>query len=99
VKALACPKLRGMSVSTAIRLGARLRKLRLRHGWSQEKLAEKAGTYGPVVSRIEDGIHDIRLDTLNMLLKPMVYCLRDVLVVLDSDPKWIIDRKGGHRDD
>ncbi|HBK05673.1 MAG TPA: XRE family transcriptional regulator [Acetobacteraceae bacterium] len=44
--------------------GAALREARIRKGWSQRDLSQRAGLPQPHVSRIESGAVDLRLSTL-----------------------------------
>lgn len=44
-------------------LGARIRKLRLERGWTQEVLAERAGLHPKYPGPVERGTRDIRLST------------------------------------
>jgi transcriptional regulator with XRE-family HTH domain len=46
---------------------ARVRELRRRKGWSQEKLAEESGLSKDAVSRIERGDREPRLDTIEQI--------------------------------
>lgn len=39
----------------ARRVGIEVRALRARHGWSQERLAERAGTHANCIGRVERG--------------------------------------------
>jgi transcriptional regulator with XRE-family HTH domain len=50
-------------------LGARVRKLRLAKGWSQERLAEEAGLHRTFVGGIERGERNITLATLGRLAR------------------------------
>lgn len=49
----------------AAELGARVRELRLEHGWSQEKLAERCGLHWTYVGSVERGERNLSL--LNIL--------------------------------
>lgn len=40
-------------------------------GWTQQELAEKAGTHQSNISRIESGELDVRLSTINVLAEAM----------------------------
>lgn len=49
----------------------RVRELRQRKRWSQEKLAEEAGVSKDAVSRIERGDREPRIDTLEMIAEAL----------------------------
>ena len=46
--------------------GEQARKLRVRRGWSQDRLAERAGVSAPVIARLEQG--NARIATLTAVL-------------------------------
>ena len=48
-------------------LARNLRSLRLEHGWSQERMAEKCGLHRTYVGAIERGERNVTLDTLQQL--------------------------------
>ena len=52
-------------------LRKRILELRLEKGYSQEKLAKKAGTKQAVISRIENGESEPRLETINKIAKAL----------------------------
>ena len=54
-----------------IRLGARIREIRKRHGLSQEALAAKAGLSVSYISMLERGQRTPPLDTLESLAKAL----------------------------
>lgn len=54
-----------------IQIGNNLRAERSRLGLSQEELAERAGLQRQHISKIENGIIDIRVSTLIPLLKAL----------------------------
>jgi transcriptional regulator with XRE-family HTH domain len=47
----------------AIAVGAELRAMRVRAGLSQSELAQRIGSYRPIVGRIERGLHPATLET------------------------------------
>ena len=51
------------------RLGKRIKQLRLRNGYSQEKLAELVNISSTYVSRVENGTKGISLDTFIQITK------------------------------
>jgi transcriptional regulator with XRE-family HTH domain len=48
-------------------LARNLRLLRLEHGWSQERMAEKCGLHRTYVGAIERGERNVTLDTVQQL--------------------------------
>lgn len=75
------------------RIGARLRRLREKQGLSQGQVAARAGTYRELVGAIERGERGVpQIATLQRLCRAMRVRLRDVLVVMDTDPRWDIER-------
>ena len=59
-------------------LGQRLRALRRRKGWTQEKLAVQAGTNQAVIQKIENG----------KSLRPRK--IDEIAAVLDVNPAWLM---------
>jgi transcriptional regulator with XRE-family HTH domain len=51
-------------IEARIKLGQRVRRLRQRHGWSQEQFALATGFGRSFTSCIERGTKDVRLSTL-----------------------------------
>ncbi|MBU3744721.1 MAG: helix-turn-helix transcriptional regulator [Sediminibacterium sp.] len=51
------------------KLGVMLQELRKEKGLTQEALAEKCGTSKTYISRIENNASDIRLSTLNRIIR------------------------------
>lgn len=45
-------------------LATKIRKLRAKHGWSQEELADRAGLHRTYISHIENGKREISLETM-----------------------------------
>ena len=71
-----------------LRFGAALRTVRIRHGWRQADVAERAGVSAPTVSRIERGlVGTFSVDTLGRVA-------RAVEIRLDLVPRW----RGGELD-
>ncbi len=50
-----------------LRIGQKVREARLRHGWSQEDLAEKAEVHPSFIGQLERGLKNASLDTLRRL--------------------------------
>ena len=48
-------------------IGSKVRQARLRHGWSQEELAEKAEVHPSFIGQIERGIRSVSFITLERL--------------------------------
>ena len=59
--------------------GQHLRKVRLRKGVSQEKLAELAGLHRTYVSSVERGERNISLVNINRLAKALGVRLRELM--------------------
>jgi transcriptional regulator with XRE-family HTH domain len=53
------------------RLGANVRKLRLKRGWSQEEYAEEAGIHRTYVSDIERGVRNPTATVIEKLARPL----------------------------
>ena len=51
-------------MNTQVKLGARIRELRMEKGWSQEKLADACGLHRSHMGEIERGRANITLATL-----------------------------------
>ncbi|GAA4420908.1 helix-turn-helix transcriptional regulator [Nibrella viscosa] len=51
------------------RLGALLHEARLEKGLTQEELAEKVGTTKSYISKIENGVKEVRLSTLQKIVE------------------------------
>ena len=64
----------------AYQLRKRILELRLEKGYSQEELAKKAGTKQAVISRIENGESEPRLETINKIAKALGKKMRIELV-------------------
>lgn len=61
-------------------LGDGIRLERLRHKWSQERLAEKAGlSQSQHISRIESGLVDIQVSTLFSIIRALDCKLEDLI--------------------
>lgn len=67
-----------------IKLGKRLRDLRLAKGYSQEGFAEAAKIDRAGYGRIERGEVDLRLSTLERLAKTLKITMSDLLVGIDK---------------
>jgi transcriptional regulator with XRE-family HTH domain len=55
--------------SDSIAIGKRIRELREVRGWSQKELAERVGSYRPIVGRIERGKHEQSTETILLYAK------------------------------
>lgn len=62
-----------------VRLGANIRRLRLKAGMTQAALAEASGLSSVAVSLIEGGKKDLRVSTLVMLAKALHAAPADLL--------------------
>ncbi|MCC6156861.1 MAG: helix-turn-helix transcriptional regulator [Deltaproteobacteria bacterium] len=67
------------------RLGARVRELRERRGWSQETLAERCGKHYTYVGRIERGVQNVTIEVLAEVADALGATLAD-LVAIDDHP-------------
>jgi transcriptional regulator with XRE-family HTH domain len=75
------------------RIGAALRSVRRRKGWSQEELARKARVSQPGVSRMERGhISSMRLNDLDRLLNARHSELHELVArwFADELPDWVL---------
>jgi transcriptional regulator with XRE-family HTH domain len=61
------------------RTGARIRKLRTKKGWSQEKLALEAGLHRAYIGQIERGEKNIGLKNLEKIAKTLGIKLKDII--------------------
>jgi transcriptional regulator with XRE-family HTH domain len=69
------------SKTLAARFGKRLAQRRTEWGWSQDELAERAGTTGPAVSHAETGKHVPRLDVAAQYARALGMSLDDLVAV------------------
>jgi transcriptional regulator with XRE-family HTH domain len=53
--------------SVHVRLGQRVKKLRLKRGWKQIDLAVHCGFSRIYISQVENGVKDIRISNLEVL--------------------------------
>jgi transcriptional regulator with XRE-family HTH domain len=53
----------------SVAFGRRLRELRLQRGWSQERLADRAGIHHTAVGRLERGMREPRAATIQRLAR------------------------------
>jgi transcriptional regulator with XRE-family HTH domain len=73
--------------NVAVRVGARIRELRLDAELKQRELADRIGVHRPVMGRIERGIHQTDLHTIALIADVLGLEVATVLVCLDPD--WI----------
>jgi HTH-type transcriptional regulator/antitoxin HipB len=66
-------------------VGRAIRELRKRAGLTQEQVAERMGTSGTYLSRLEAGQRDVRLSTLLRLLEGIGADLYQLASVLNRD--------------
>ena len=64
-------------------IGARIRELRRKHGWSQELLGEKVGFSQSKISKIENGNWD-SLSDLRLIARALGVKLKDLIDESDS---------------
>ncbi len=67
------------------KMGERIRELRLKHGWTQDELAERAGTLRPLVSRIEAAIHMPAIPTILAYAEALQVQPSEIFKVLDEE--------------
>jgi transcriptional regulator with XRE-family HTH domain len=65
------PRKTGKKVPEAVAFGERIRALRLKKGWTQEHLAERAELNSVQVSHIERGANEPKLTTILRLAKAL----------------------------
>jgi transcriptional regulator with XRE-family HTH domain len=63
----------------ASRLGKRLKELRAERGMTQAVLAKRAGVTLSYVGRLEIGMHDPQLSTLNKLAKALKVSVQELV--------------------
>jgi transcriptional regulator with XRE-family HTH domain len=64
-----------------------LAALRLRRGWSQRMLAEKAGLQQPHIARLESGRNDPSLATMRRLAQALGVTLAEMVQALDAQER------------
>jgi transcriptional regulator with XRE-family HTH domain len=57
--------------------------MRLRTGFTQEKLAQHMGTHRPIVCRIERGVHSVDLHTITSFVLACGGNLQEVTLAVD----------------
>jgi transcriptional regulator with XRE-family HTH domain len=68
-----------------MRLGERVKRLRLERGWTQMELAERAHVSQAIISRLEGKVrHNVNADVLKALAKTLG-CTTDYLVGMHED--------------
>ena len=77
------PRPKGDRVKAAVEFGSRVRKVRLEHGWSQERLAEEADLNVIQLSNIERGANEPKLTTIIRLAAALG--VRSGKLIGDSD--------------
>lgn len=65
------PPRRNVYEPEAVAFGERVRALRLKHGWTQERLAEEAELNSVQVSHIERGANEPKLTTIIRLARAL----------------------------
>ena len=53
------------------RLGVRIRKLRLKHGWTQDEFADKSGLHRAQVGAFENGRMNVTLASLHLVAETL----------------------------
>ena len=62
-----------------LKLGKRVRALRLDRGWTQEELAHRSGLNRSYMSEVERGRSDVSLTTLQKIARPLGISLAELL--------------------
>jgi transcriptional regulator with XRE-family HTH domain len=62
-----------------LKLGKRVRALRLDRGWTQEELAHRSGLNRSYMSDVERGRSDVSLSTLQKIARPLGISLAELL--------------------
>lgn len=65
-------------------MGAALRHLRLRHGWSQQALADLAGVDRKTVNRAEAGHGDLSMTRLWLLADSLMVSLTEIIELAEA---------------
>src|SRR5437762_2027825 len=74
------PHYQGVSTENiGVRFGNRLRRLRLKHGWTQVEMAEKLGIDRSYISDMERGKKNVCLPTLEIIAKGVGLTISQVL--------------------
>jgi transcriptional regulator with XRE-family HTH domain len=60
-----------MKLEVLIKFGKKVREERMRHGWSQEELAAKAGVHRTYVGMIERAEKNITLENIEKIVKAL----------------------------
>jgi len=63
---------------TFVQFGQAVRKYRMAHRWSQEKLAERAGLHRTYVADIERGVRNVSLRNLDKMANALEMTLYDL---------------------
>ncbi len=74
-----------MASDICVRLGVRLRKLRLKKGWRQLDLAEHSGVSEVHISHLERGTREVGLRNLLTLARALGVTLSELLRGLDGE--------------
>ena len=77
----------------AAELGRRIRQRRLRHGWSQERLAYETGLHDTYIGRVERG--QLNLTLLSLLRIATALQLDPGSLVRGLDPPTLTPRRKG----
>jgi XRE family transcriptional regulator, regulator of sulfur utilization len=73
--------------------GSRVRELRLRRGWSQEDLADRAKLHRNAVSLIERGDRSSTLETIEKLCKAFLLQPADLMPEIESVKAALLRQK------
>ena len=68
----------------SLRVGERLRALRVAAGLTQQQVAERTSKHRPLVCRLEKGVHQQRLDQILAFARAVGVKPSEILMVLDE---------------
>ena len=69
------------------RLGSRIRKLRLAHGWTQDEFADLSGLHRAQVGAFENGRMNITLASLHLIAQTLGVRIIDLFRGVESEPQ------------
>jgi transcriptional regulator with XRE-family HTH domain len=81
-----------MKESEMVRIGQRIKELRIKTGISQQKLAERLGVSRPTITQIESGERKVSSDEL-IKLAEIFDCTIDYLIGLKGEPEVVLQEQ------
>lgn len=70
-----------------VRLGARIRKLRLERGWTQDEFADLSGLHRAQVGAFENGRMNITIASLHLIAETLGVRILDLFKGVEREPK------------